>query len=71
MKSTKFTVKFKTEVIFRNKRCLRNVMSRDLSVTVFNQTFQMPIGLSPTARQKRWTSDGEVATVKGKFRTHT
>lgn len=40
-------------------------MTRDLSVTVFGQTFAMPIGLSPTARQKRWTSEGEVATVKG------
>lgn len=41
-------------------------MTRDLTVTVFNQTFPMPIGLSPTARQKRWTSEGEIATVKGK-----
>lgn len=41
-------------------------MNRDLNVTVFNQTFQMPIGLSPTARQKRWTPEGEIATVKGK-----
>lgn len=40
-------------------------MERDLNVTVFNETFRMPIGLSPTARQKRWTSEGEVATVKG------
>lgn len=49
------------------RRCLRNVMNRDMSVTVFGQTFQMPIGLSPTARQKRWTSDGEVATVRGEI----
>lgn len=40
-------------------------MTRDLTVTVFNDTFQMPIGLSPTARQKRWTSEGEIATIKG------
>lgn len=40
-------------------------MNRDLNVTVFNQIFQMPIGLSPTARQKRWTPEGEIATVKG------
>lgn len=40
-------------------------MNRDINVTVFNQTFRMPIGLSPTARQKRWTSEGEVATIKG------
>jgi len=46
-------------------RCLRNVMNRDLNVTLFDdQVFQMPIGLSPTARQKRWTEEGEVATVK-------
>ncbi len=42
-------------------------MTRDISVTVFNQTFGMPIGLSPTARQKRWTSEGENTTVKGKL----
>ena len=47
-------------------RLLRDVSNRTTEATALNKTFRLPVGLSPTGLHKRWTPEGELATVRGK-----
>ena len=47
-------------------RLLRDVSNRTTEATALNRTFKLPVGIAPTGLHKRWTPDGELATVRGK-----
>ena len=47
-------------------RVLKNVSNRTTEATALNKTFKLPVGISPTGLHKRWTPEGELATVRGK-----
>ncbi|XP_072029072.1 2-Hydroxyacid oxidase 1-like isoform X1 [Amphiura filiformis] len=52
-------------------RILRDVSSRNLDTTVLGQPISFPIGISPTALQKRAHHEGELATAKAADKANT
>lgn len=50
--------------IFLRPRILRDVSTRNLTSTVLEQSFAMPIGIAPTAMQRLAHDDGELATAR-------